>query len=108
MLWGRPTAPKLNQRQLLQLTRLYFIDVTAPFVESRALGMARKHIRKHFPAVKGLITYASASEGHKGTIYLADGWFEIGRSKSTGKGWENRENRTHRDKGEKIRFVRTP
>lgn len=108
MLWGRPTAPKLDQEHILQLTRMYFVDETEPFAESRALGMARKYIRKHLPRIKGLITYASTAERHKGTIYLADGWFRLGESKSYGRGWESRAGRVSRDMGTKFRYVRTP
>ena len=108
MLWGRPSARKLDQRTLLQLTRMYFVDDTEHCIESKALAMARKYIRKHLPQIKGLITYASTGAGHEGIIYQADGWFPLGRTKAGGKGWENRDGRTLRDSSEKIRFARTP
>ena len=77
MLWSRPTSPKIEQNTILELTRMFFIDDTERFIESKALGMARKHIRKHYPHVRGLIAYCSTAEGHKGTVYEADGWFKI-------------------------------
>ncbi|MBR2287103.1 MAG: hypothetical protein IJ865_02600, partial [Clostridia bacterium] len=54
MMWGRNTSPKQDQKNLLCLTRMYFIDDTEDFVESKALGIARKYIRKHYPQIKGL------------------------------------------------------
>ena len=108
MLWGRPSAQKLDQRQLLQLTRMYFVDETEHCIESKALSMARKYIRKHYPQIKGLITYASTDQGHEGIIYQADGWFPIGKTRSGGAGWESRQGRTNRDTGVKLRFARTP
>lgn len=108
MLWGRPTARALDQTKLLQLTRMYMIDETPMYAESQALAMARKYIRTHKPAIKGLITYASTTEGHEGTIYLADGWAPLGRTAKNAKGWLNRGGRTNRDSGVKLRFVRTP
>lgn len=81
MMWGRPTARSLDQERLLELTRMYLIDETDHYAESRSLSLARKHIRKHMPAVNGLIAYASTGQAHEGTIYQADGWFALGLTK---------------------------
>ena len=108
MLWGRPTSPKIDQKTILELTRMVFIDDTERFIESKALSMARKYIRKHYPQVKGLIAYSSTAEGHKGTIYEADGWFKISESRSDTASWANRPNRQDRDLSRKIKFGRTP
>lgn len=104
MMWGRPTARTYNYNRILELTRLYMVDNTEPYAESKALGMARKHIRKHLPEIKGLITYASTGEGHQGTIYEADGWFAVGKTVS--RGW-NKEGRKNIDTSHKIRWVRS-
>lgn len=66
-----------------------------------------KYIRKHLPRVKGLITYASTGEHHEGTVYVADGWFEIQRTKGGGD-WESRAGRKNRDMSGKIKFARSP
>ena len=91
MLWGHPTARKLDQRNILELFRMFFIDDTDPFIESKCLAMARKHIRKHCPDIKGLIAYSSMGAGHEGTVYKADNWYVLG----TGKGgrWGTRAGR---------------
>lgn len=104
MMWGRPSARTYNQTRIMELTRLYLEEDTEHCAESKALAMARKHIRKHFPDVKGLITYASSGEEHKGTIYEADGWFAIG--KTVARAW-NKKGRKNIDTSSKTRFVRT-
>lgn len=106
MLWGRNPSPKQEQKEVLCLTRMYFQDDTEPYIESRALAMARKYIRKHLPEVKGDVSYASIGEGHAGTVYKADGWFEVSRSKANSKDY--REGRRNIDTSAKIKFVRTP
>lgn len=108
MMWCRPCSPKIDQYHILELARMYFIDETERFTESRALGMARKYIRKHHPQITGLIAYSSTAEKHKGTIYLADNWFKISESKSKNGSWENRQGRTDRDLSTKYKFGRSP
>ena len=108
MMWGRPVSPKVDQKHTLELTRMYFVDSTEHCAESKALGMARKHIRKHYPHIRGLIAYSSTMKQHEGIIYKADGWFLIGKSDSPKGSWENRRGRTNRDLSTKLKFARTP
>lgn len=108
MMWGRPVSPKVDQKHTLELTRMYFVDDTEHCAESKALAMARKYIRKHYPEIKGLIAYSSTAERHKGTIYIADGWFKVSETKSANGSWENRSGRKNRDLSIKIKFARTP
>jgi hypothetical protein len=108
MLWSRPTSPKIDQLHTLELTRMYFVDNTERFIESKALASARRHIRKTLPQIRGLIAYCSTAEGHKGTVYEADGWFKISESRSASGSWESRAGRTNRDLSTKIKFGRTP
>lgn len=104
MMWGRPTARTYNHERILELTRLFMIDETEPNAESKALGMARKLIRTKLPQIKGLISYSSTGEEHKGTIYEADGWFAVGLTEA--KKW-NKEGRANIDISQKIRWVRS-
>lgn len=104
MMWGRPTARTYDYNRIMELTRLYMIDDTEPCAESKAIAMARKYIRKHMPDIKGLISYSSTGEGHQGTIYLADGWFAVGQTKS---GSWTKEGRKNIDTSAKIRWVRS-
>lgn len=107
MLWGRPTARELDQYGILELTRMVFEDDTARFVESHCLGLARKHIRKHMPDIKGLVTYTDKGMGHEGIACQADGWYQFGVSDSAHT-WANRENRIKRDRSDKQRWTRSP
>jgi len=106
MMWGRNSSPKQDKENMLCLTRMYFIDETERFVESKALSMARKYIRKHYPHVKGLVAYSSTGEEHKGIIYQADGWFEVSRTKNGSK--DCRSGRKNTDISSKIKWCRTP
>jgi hypothetical protein len=104
MMWGRPSARTYDPVRILENTRMYMVDGTEPCAESKALGMARKLIRTQLPQVKGLIAYTSTGEMHKGTIYLADGWFAVGQT--VAKAW-NKKDRKNIDISKKIRFVRS-
>lgn len=106
MMWGRNTSPKQDQENLLCLTRMYFVDDTEDFVESKALGMARRYIRKHYPRIKGLTAYSSTGAGHEGTIYKADGWFEVSRTADGKKDY--RAGRRNADTASKIKWARSP
>lgn len=105
MMWGRNTSPKQDNKNMLCLTRMYFVDGTDQYAESRALSMARKYIRKHKPEIKGLVAYSSIGEGHKGTVYKADGWFEVSRTRG---GKDCRYGRKNIDMSPKIKWCRTP
>ena len=105
MMWGRNTSPVQDQQSMLCLTRMYFIDDTEQFVESKALAMARKHIRKHFPNIKGIVAYSSTGQGHEGVVYKADGWFWVSKSS---KSRDCREGRKNLDVSPKTKWVRSP
>lgn len=106
MMWGRPVSRNIDQKNVLELTRMYMVDHTNPFAESKALSLARKYIRTHMNEIKGLIAYSSLGYGHEGTTYQADGWFEIARTKERkqAKGWSNRDGREYRDAAEKTQM----
>lgn len=110
MMWGRPSARLLNQETILELTRMYFIDDTERFVESRALALSRKWIRKRFPTVKLLLSYSSTGYGGDkcGRVFAADNWCQFGTTK--GGSWKRvkREKRADKDTSDKLRWVRSP
>jgi hypothetical protein len=45
---------------------------------TKAMSLALKLIRKDFPLVNLVISYADANQGHYGTIYQATNWYYIG------------------------------
>jgi hypothetical protein len=110
-LWGSPTARGYRSDAygaMLQLTRLYLVDDTPDHAESRALALARKHIRTWLPRVTLLVTYSDPAQGHEGTIYAADGWTRFGLTKGDGHSFESRPGRRARGASRKQRWVRTP
>lgn len=110
-IWGRPQAKAYNPDHVLQLYRVFFEDETERCVESQALAMARKFIRTWLPQIRLVLSYSDPSVGHAGTIYEADGWAELGRTKEDhGYGFRRHKGRerTEQNVSSKIRWVRTP
>lgn len=114
LILGRPAAPAFNRGgytvdTLLELTRMYMVDETERFAETKALAMMRKHVRTWFPQVGLLIAYSDPSVGHEGTIYEADNWVRFGMTgKVTGAGWNSRPGRKPTQNASKQRWLRTP
>lgn len=109
MMWGRPSARMYDQEKILELTRMYFVDDTESFVESRGLALARKWIRKRFPRVKLVLSYSSQDVGdHSGVVFAADNWCPLGKAKGGSWKRKGRENRADRDLSDKVRWVRSP
>ena len=106
MMWGRNPSPKADRATQLCLTRMYFIDDTEHFIESHALSMARKHIRKYYPQIKGVVAYSSSGACHEGIVYVADGWFDVSVTKNGSR--DTRNGRKNVDTSSKIKWVRTP
>ena len=106
MMWGRNPSPKQDQLHQLCLSRMYFVDDTERFCESKALAMARRYIRKNHPTIKGLSAYSSLGEGHTGICYQADGWFEVSRVRAGSRDF--RAGRKNIDTSEKIKWCRSP
>jgi hypothetical protein len=58
----------------LELNRLAFTDVLPRNSESRALGIALRMIRKHYPHIEWIVSFADACQCGDGTIYRAAGF----------------------------------
>lgn len=57
-----------------EFARLWVDDLMPRNTESWFIGRALTHVRKYYPQVEYLVTYADPSVGHKGTIYRATNW----------------------------------
>lgn len=109
MLIGRPSAKQYDPDKILQLHRMFFVDETAPNVESQGLAMMRKHIRTWIPQIRGLLSYSDPEVGHAGTVYEADMWCPLGLTDETwGYGWKSRGGRRDQRCSRKVRWFRTP
>ena len=58
----------------LELNRMAFTDRLPRNSESRALGVAFKLIRKHYPHIEWVVSFADATQCGDGTIYRAAGF----------------------------------
>ncbi len=108
MLLGRPAARSLDPDEWLELTRMFFLDGTERFVESRALSMMRRFVRVWLPRTRGLLAYSDPSVGHDGTVYRADNWAQWGRTRNGWVGWATRPGRRAVAPSRKLRWIRTP
>lgn len=109
ILVGRPASKSYDASQILELTRMFFVDEMPMNTESRALGMMRKFVRTWLPQTRLMIAYSDPSVGHEGKVYEADGWAQMGRTTSkNGYGWRSRPNRADDPVTPKLRWVRTP
>jgi hypothetical protein len=110
-IWGIPQAKAYPSEKVLQLYRVFFVDDTSHCVESQALAMARKFIRVWVPKIRLVISYSDPTVGHEGTIYEADGWCELGKTKEDHwYGFQRHKGRARNQQTvtTKIRWVRTP
>jgi len=63
-----------------EMARLWIGDEVPRNGESWLIGQSVKHIRRNYPDVVALVTYADPSAGHQGVIYKAANWREDGRT----------------------------
>jgi hypothetical protein len=83
-------GPSLDKRKMLglvtgtlwnefiELNRMAFADWLPRNSESRALGYAFRFIRKHYPHIKWIVSFADGTQCGDGTIYRASGFVLTG------------------------------
>ena len=67
----------------IELNRMAFSDALPKFSESRAIGIALRLIKKHYPQIKWVISYSDATQCGDGVIYRASGFILTGIKKNT-------------------------
>lgn len=77
---GKPY--KLNQGQYLELTRMALNGKQES--TSKAMSIAIRLIKKNYPQIQLLISYADKGQNHYGTIYQATNWYFVDESESSG------------------------
>jgi len=79
---GRDTAHSIwdggNTDECWELVRLFSHDNCPRNTESYCIGQSFKYIKKHFPQIKVLVSYADAKFHHCGFVYQATNWWYIG------------------------------
>jgi hypothetical protein len=109
LILGRPTARCYDADRVLELTRMYFDDAAPKNTESWALAKMRAFVRKWYPNIRLLLAYSDPNQGHRGTVYEADGWAPFGLTdEARGYGWASRNGRRDAPQSRKLRWVRTP
>jgi DNA (cytosine-5)-methyltransferase 1 len=104
MVFGHPTARLEDQKNTLELTRMFLFD-SPKNSESRSLGLAERWIKKNRSETR-LISYADTAQGHKGTIYKAANWVQVGITESGSWIRDGRPNRRGIIGGRKLKFER--
>lgn len=66
----------------IELNRMAFSDRLPRNSESRALGVAFRLIRKHYPHIEWVVSFSDAAQCGDGTIYRASGFVLTGINKS--------------------------
>lgn len=81
---GRSAAESVSElikvKEVFELTRLFIHDGYGKNIESYCLSRALKYIKRDFPRIKAIITYADGEQGHRGIIYQACGFNYQGNS----------------------------
>jgi hypothetical protein len=86
---GMPTE------QVCELQRVALADHVAPV--SRIVSIALRLVRREFPKIRLVVSYADPAEGHHGGIYQAMGWVYVGLSAATPI-WVGPDGRTYHDR----------
>jgi hypothetical protein len=68
----------------IELNRMAFSEALPKNSESRAIGVALRHIRKNAKHIDWVISFADASQCGDGTIYRASGFVLTGIKKNSG------------------------
>ncbi len=63
-----------------ELARLWIDDTVPANAETYLIARAVRYVRRNFPMVRFLVSYADPSAGHHGTIYRAANWLPDGRT----------------------------
>jgi hypothetical protein len=79
-----PLVKGTGWNQMLELNRMAFSDVLPKNSESRAIAMAMRLIKKNYPFIKWILSYADATQCGDGTIYRASGFTLTGIKRNTG------------------------
>lgn len=94
-IMGLVRGTKFND--FLELNRMAFSDLLPRNSESRCISIALRMIKKHYPNIKWVISFADAQQCGDGTIYRASGFLLTGFS--SGAMWELPEELAKLNKG---------
>lgn len=67
-------VPGTQWNEFIELNRMAFSEALPRNSESRALGVAMRLLRRHYPHLKWVVSFADGTQCGDGTIYRAAGW----------------------------------
>ena len=81
---GRSAAESISKLisvyEVFELTRLFIHDGYGKNIESYSISKSLELLKRDFPNIKAIISYADGEQGHKGTIYQACNFYYQGNS----------------------------
>lgn len=78
-----PLVADTEWNNMIELNRMAFSDVLPRNSESRALAIAFKLIKKHYPHIEWVLSFSDGCQCGDGTIYRASGFVLTGIKKNT-------------------------
>lgn len=78
----------------IELNRMAFADWLPRNSESRAIGVALRMIRKAYPHIEWVVSFADGTQCGDGTIYRASGFFLTGITKNMAM-WQTQDGQIH-------------
>ena len=102
-----PLVRGTGWNEMLELNRMAFSDALPRNSESRALGVALRLLRKHYPVLKWVLSFSDATRCGDGTIYRAAG-FLLTNIKPNSTLWEMPDGRVFSDVGVRSMGGRMP
>lgn len=73
-----PLVKDTKWSDMLELNRMAFSDVLPKNSESRALGVAFRLIKKHYPNIEWILSFSDGTQCGDGAIYRASGFYLTG------------------------------
>lgn len=71
-------SEQLENKQVLELTRLFIHDGYEKNIESYSIGQSFYWLKKNAPKIELLLSYSDPEQGHLGIIYQATNWLYQG------------------------------
>ena len=78
-----PLVKDTKWSDMLELNRMAFSDVLPKNSESRALGVAFRLIKKHYPNIEWILSFSDGTQCGDGAIYRASGFYLTSIKKNT-------------------------
>jgi hypothetical protein len=78
-----PLVRDTKWNDMLELNRMAFSDLLPRNSESRAIAVAMRLIKKHYPNIEWVLSFADGTQCGDGTIYRASGFVLTGIKKNT-------------------------